>query len=105
MENLYKVTDFIKEENEISFKITLANKDHDVFKAHFPDYPLLPAFLQIDIVGEVLNIDINKITRSKFIIPFLPNDVIIYEIKRNDSTYKCITKKNDKKASEFSIVC
>ena len=96
--NLYNIVS--KTPNEI--KIKLCDKNHNIFKAHFPNNPILPGFLQIDIIAEILEDKITTINKSKFISHILPNDEIIYNItiKNNKKIIKIMKK--DKKISEFT---
>ena len=59
----------------------MSNKEHPIFRAHFPGKPLLPAFLQIDIISNILQDEITAIIYSKFIKPIYPQDEITYQIK------------------------
>lgn len=87
-----------------SWEVTLADEEHPVFKAHFEGNPLLPAFLQIDIMGEILDKKLQSIDRSKFKLPILPNDIIIYKIiKIIDKSYKIEIFKNNISATEFKV--
>ena len=61
--------------------IKLHDKNHPIFKAHFPEYPILPGFLLIEILTSILNVTIKKIHSGKFISHTLPNDTIIYNIQ------------------------
>ena len=58
---LYKLKDFLfdKEDNTLKAVIEL-NVDHEIFKGHFPDNPILPGVCQIEIVGELLSKYYNK---------------------------------------------
>lgn len=87
-------------------EITLADKTHPVFKAHFEGNPLLPAFLQIDILARVLSLDIIEIVRSKFMEPIRPLDVIRYAITTDEerSLIKAKLSKDGKAVSEFTFV-
>ena len=87
-----------------SWEVTLANETHPVFKAHFEGNPLLPAFLQIDIFGELLNKNLLSIDKSKFKQPLLPNDKIVYKIlKVLDNSYKVEILKNGISTTEFKV--
>lgn len=89
---------------EHRWEVTLSDEHHPVFKAHFEANPLLPAFLQIDIMGEILNKKLISIERTKFKLPILPNDVVVYEIvKIVENKYKIEITKNEKSTSEFRV--
>ena len=98
--NLYSV----KAVDETRWEVTLSDETHPVFLAHFEGNPLLPAFLQIDIISEILNKTLSKIERCKFKLPILPNDVVVYEIiKQVDKSYRINITKNSKITSELKI--
>lgn len=92
--NLYSLID----KNKNSFRITLANKEHPIFLAHFPNYPILPGFLLIEIATEVLGDSPKVIHSAKFIAHSLPNDILTYhyEIKDTKTKIKVTNEKNEK---------
>lgn len=93
-----------KQLSEDSWEVTMSDETHPVFKAHFEGNPLLPAFLQIDIMGELLNKKLLSIDRSKFKLPILPKDTIVYKIvKKVENNYKIEIFKNDVPATEFKV--
>ncbi|RBQ28023.1 hypothetical protein [Aliarcobacter vitoriensis] len=100
MKNLFKIL----EKKEDEYIIELTNKDHEVFKAHFPDNKLLPAFLQIDIIANILEHKIKRIQKAKFLSIIKPNDKIKYCIHTNDNnSYKIVIKGLlNNKISEFT---
>lgn len=90
--------------NENEWEVVMADESHPVFKAHFEGNPLLPAFLQIDIMGELLNKKLSTIDKSKFKLPILPNDKIVYKIKEIvDKNYKVEIFKNEVSTTEFKV--
>jgi len=100
--NLYS----FKKLQENRWEVILSGAEHPVFKAHFENNPLLPAFLQIDIFAELIDEKIVKIERCKFKQPILPNDIIIYEvIKKIDDMYRVKILKNNEVTSEIKVVC
>lgn len=99
--NLYSA----RQLNENSWEVQLADAEHPVFKAHFESNPLLPAFLQIDIMGEILDKQLMKINRSKFKLPVLPNDIVIYEISKIvEDIYTVKIFKKSEIVSELKLV-
>ena len=90
--------------SENSWEVIMADETHPVFKAHFEGNPLLPAFLQIDIFSEILNKKLLSIDKSKFKLPILPNDIIVYKIvKKVDNNYKIEIFKNEVSTTEFKV--
>ena len=66
--------------------IKLSDEHHPIFKAHFPDQPILPGFMHFEIVTDIFNLEINNIKRAKFTQIVLPNQVLKYE--RQDNKFK-----------------
>lgn len=86
-------------------EIILAAETHPVFKAHFEGNPLLPAFLQIDILSDILALNVVEIVRSKFMEPIRPLDVIRYTMVKDEERSQLKVKlfKGDKTVSEFTL--
>lgn len=59
-------------------ELQLSDASHPVFKAHFENNPLLPGFLQLDIIAEILNKEVEAIINTKFMKPILPGMGIKY---------------------------
>ena len=66
--------------SEDAVEIELADASHPVFKAHFEGTPLLPGFLQMDIIAEVLGEEIDEVTSAKFVNKVLPNERLLYAV-------------------------
>lgn len=92
--NLYTITNKLDK----GIEILLATKEHPVFSAHFPTFPILPGFLQIDIAQELFNIKIKKIKKAKFLSIIKPKDQIIFNQIKNKIT---LTTLENKKISEI----
>lgn len=94
-----------KKLDEQSWEVSFTDASHPVFKAHFEGNPLVPAFLQIDIFGEMVAKELTKIERCKFKLPILPNDTVIYRIvKVVESKYRIKIYKDEKEVSELRVV-
>ncbi|NEW60920.1 hypothetical protein GSY74_06450 [Sulfurovum sp. bin170] len=105
MKHLTKGLYTVRVIDESSWEVRLTDETHPIFKAHFESNPLLPAFLQIDILGELLGKNLQKISRSKFKLPILPNDLVLYRVvKKVDSDYSVKIFKDGKVASEIKVV-
>ncbi len=104
MKNLYKILNSNISGTIIEYEIHLTDEKHPIFQAHFPNNHLLPGFLHIDIAGELLNKKLSKILKAKFLQPILPLDKILFIIEKKEGSYKIITKKENKKCSEFTFV-
>ena len=75
-EGLYSVLS----QDEDRVEIRLCDASHKIFKAHFEGMPLLPGFLQIDIIAEILSKEIDAITSAKFVQKVLPEEVLTYTV-------------------------
>ena len=105
MQKLTKNFYALKKLDESTWEVTFVDGSHPVFKAHFENYPLVPAFLQIDIIGEILGRELTKIDRCKFKLPILPNDIVVYKIiKQVENQYKIKIFKKDEEVSELRVV-
>ncbi|MGB9801711.1 MAG: 3-hydroxyacyl-ACP dehydratase, partial [Arcobacter sp.] len=64
---------------------------------------ILPGFMQIDIISDILNHKITTISKAKFLSIIKPEDIIEYYITCvNASKYKIIIKSENKKISEIT---
>ena len=82
-------------------KVKLAEKEHPIFKAHFPENPILAGFLQIDIILNILDQQIKAIKYAKFIDPIYPDDIVTYFITDKEGLTLIKIFKDDKKISEI----
>ncbi len=76
LDGLYRIVN----QSDTQIDIELSDASHPVFKAHFENSPLLPGFLQLDIIAEILNKEIDTISNAKFMKPILPKMQISYVI-------------------------
>lgn len=88
-DDLYKIV--FKDDNKVIIKLSDCN--HPVFKAHFPGNPILPGFINFDIISELFNFNITKIKKAKFIKTIKPNQIITYE--RNGNNFKVFCEKEN----------
>lgn len=97
---LYTVADQSGERVEI----VLSDASHPVFKAHFEGMPLLPGFLQIDIVAEILNKEIEAISSAKFVQKVLPEERLVYTIAPTKSGVRVkLTNGSDQLCGDFKL--
>lgn len=104
MKDLYHSLHSEVSQDSISYEVQFADEKHPIFQAHFPNNPLLPGFLHIDIACELLGKSLEKIIKAKFIQPILPLDTILFTVEKKENSYKITTKKDNKKCSEFTFV-
>ena len=79
-DNLYSII----HKDDSTCNIILSDKNHPVFKAHFEGNPLLPGFLQIDILASIYSKIVDEIVSVKFMEPILPQTNLSYSLKIND---------------------
>jgi len=99
-EGLYSVVSQRDERVEIS----LSSADHPIFKAHFEGMPLLPGFLQIDIIAEILEKEIDVITSAKFVQKILPEEQLTYIISPTKSGVRVkLLNANEELCGDFKL--
>ena len=59
LEKYYNIEEQIIEENTSSFVIALVT-NHIMYKGHFPEFPLLPGAVQIELIQELLALSVGK---------------------------------------------
>ncbi len=89
----------VKEKNENSATVILTNKNHPIFKAHFPIKAILPGFIHFEIIADVFDIEITNIKKAKFTKLVLPKETLIYE--KNKNKYKVYSK--GEQVASFSL--
>lgn len=92
----------VKEKSDYTYILSLASKNHPVFKAHFLGNEMLAGFLQIDIISLLMCHKIISIKKAKFLSLIKPEDVLEFRITSKDNIkYKVIIYKENKKMSEI----
>lgn len=85
--------------------MTIADSSHEVFLAHFPEYPVLPGFLIIDIFSDIFNLEILKIKKVKFLKVVPPNTILQYIIEKElNKTLKVVVKDLENK-KVVEVIC
>lgn len=86
--------------------IELADTNHQVFLAHFPNNPILPGFLIIDIYEELFERKVFKIKKAKFISSVAPQERISFVVQnRADSSKIVVENLEKKKIAEVLVEC
>ena len=85
LDNLYTVK---SADNKLAI-VELSDENHPVFKAHFPDQPILPGFVHFDIISDAFNIEITTIKRAKYLKTAHPTDSLRYERDNNKFKVSC----------------
>jgi len=98
-QDLYKLL----QEDVTQVVVELSDKEHPIFQAHFPNYPILPGFLLIEIFCEVLKCTPKRIISAKFISHSNPKDTLYYTYeKKAEKTKVKVLNQNNEKVGEFS---
>ena len=64
--------------------VELSDATHPVFRAHFENNPILPGFMQIDIIAAVMKKRVRTISMAKFMKPILPETTLIYSVAEGE---------------------
>jgi len=96
LDGLYAVLK--KEENEASIK--LSDATHPVFKAHFPQNPILPGFVHIDIIEDVFDVNVQGIKKAKYRALVSPKEILIY--KKENTKVKAFV--DEEEVASFSFI-
>lgn len=97
LKNFYKVNNLTVVENKATVNITI-NKDHEIFKGHFPGNPVTPGVCMMQIIKELTEQVVNKklFMQSSSNIKFMaiinpeinPDLELILDITETDGGYK-----------------
>ncbi len=79
--------------------ISLCDKEHPIFKAHFPGQPILPGFIHLEIIAELFGEKIKKVKKAKFVKHVEPNSIITYKKIK----HKVIATVNNEKVASFIL--
>ena len=80
--NFYNIEHSTISEEKASFSIRL-NKDHSIYKGHFPGVPVTPGVVQLEIIKELISITTNKrisllsIRNCKFLAVLVPDNSLL----------------------------
>jgi len=95
IKNLYKIASFVYQDHQVNAEIVI-DKDHEIFKGHFPDNPVMPGVCMIQIIKELtekaleLTLFMEKSSNIKFMALINPNK------NSNLKLELTITKEEDK---------
>lgn len=84
--SLFSFTIDNRDEGSISATIEI-NKNHDIFKGHFPGVPILPGVCQVLMVKEIVNsffntkLELRKAKNIKFLSMLDPNETKNLKVK------------------------
>jgi len=96
MEGLYRVVS--RQRGHVV--VELSDASHPLFKAHFENNPLLPGFIQLDIIAEIEHKTIDAIQSAKFMKTILPGNRLVYELEETKKGWRI--RVGDEAGSLFS---
>ena len=79
IKNFYTINSLTFNSSGIDATIKL-NPNHEVYLGHFPEQPVVPGVIQLQIVKELLEevmqakLFMNNVTQVKYLIPITPNE-------------------------------
>ena len=82
----FQITSVQHSENELLADVILHEDDH-LFEGHFPDNPIMPGVLNIEIIEKILSetmqMQVKQINLIKFLTPVVPNkdEVLKYRLE------------------------
>ena len=85
IENFFKIIDTVQKENQTNFEISL-NKEHEIYKGHFPDKPIVPGVMQIQIIKDLLslllkgNLQLQSASNIKYLALMDPEKLSNYKV-------------------------
>ena len=79
LDGLYEVL----EKSEAQARVKLSDASHPIFKAHFPENPILPGFVHLDIIEDVFDFKIAEIKKAKYSSLVLPQEELVYKKEKN----------------------
>ncbi len=117
-DGFYTIEEFKLENNKLDVLVAL-NKSHWVFDVHFPNNPIFPGAMNIQVLQELLSkvfdkkYVVGKILNTRFYIPIIPtkNNVVRYDIEFEKKEYElsvqcsvCSDSKNDAEKETFAKI-
>ncbi len=88
LDGLYEVVN--KEKDQAT--VELSDKEHPIFKAHFPSNPIFPGFVHFEIISALFDIEITTIKKAKFTNTVSPKQILEYKRNGNKFTVLCESK-------------
>ena len=85
LKNFYTIEDLQIVGNDLNAKLSL-NPNHIVYDGHFPEQPVVPGVIQLQIIREITENGIGKkllikaVSQAKYLIPIIPVKEDIIEI-------------------------
>ena len=93
IEDFYTIGSVISEGYSLNATLKL-NENHVVYQGHFPNQPVVPGVIQLQIIKELLETNLNKslqivhIIQAKYLRPIIPQEYPELEVNINRKKYR-----------------
>src|SRR3954451_7168185 len=83
--------------------------EHVAFAGHFPGFPILPAFMQVQVAVDVLSaalgrpISLQAVEQAKFIKPIQPDQDVSVDLRLEEGRYMVTLSCGDQVISRFQL--
>lgn len=91
----------ILQKGEKYCKIGLRDENHPIFKAHFPNNPILPGFVLLEIASSVFGKEDKEIKKAKFLRQILPQSILEFNLEDKPKSIKVAVLQNEIKVAEI----
>jgi len=85
LEGFYEV---VKQSDEEAV-VQLSDASHPIFQAHFPDNPIMPGFMHLDIIEDVFSLEITTVKKAKYSAIVEPSSELTYTKEHNKFKVYC----------------
>ncbi|MDD3324017.1 MAG: hypothetical protein PHN38_02705 [Sulfurospirillaceae bacterium] len=72
-----------------------------MFQAHFPNNPILPGFILLDISAQLLHVEIIRILKAKFLQTVAPESILRFCVEEKNKMVKIIVTQNKQKVADL----
>ena len=91
----------VLDESEKYYKISLDDENHPIFKAHFPENPILPGFVLLDIAFGLFGQKDKEIKRAKFLHQIPPKSILELKLEDTQNSAKIVVLLQQKRVTEI----
>lgn len=101
IKEFYKIANLSSDDSGIKATIKL-NPDHEVYKGHFPEQPVVPGVIQLQIIKEILEevlktkLFMRNVIQVKYLIPITP-------LENPEITFIITNKKTDENKIKSNV--
>ena len=85
--------------SEAEATVLLSDENHPIFKAHFPNKPILPGFVHLEIITDIFKMEILGVKKAKYNKLVLPSQKLTYIKNANKIRVTC----DEKDVASFSL--